>query len=162
MSEPKYVNLDTVSIAWLSIWTVLGATPVPIFWNHRSLKLRRRRLCSGVVTQTAELAPRDLARSRRISRELVSDERHDKRRTAGDSRRHSSAHLHPPLTRQPTSDQQTSILSAPLVDAYCPLRHVVLASLRSRWIKLTAAPQPPRQSYRWRHTGSWFVRSWRQ
>ena len=32
MSEPKYVNLDTVSIAWLSIWTVLGATPVPIFW----------------------------------------------------------------------------------------------------------------------------------
>ena len=33
MSEHKYVNLDTVSIAWLSIiWTVLGATPVPIFW----------------------------------------------------------------------------------------------------------------------------------
>jgi len=32
MSEPKYVNLDTVSIACLSIWTVLGATPVPIFW----------------------------------------------------------------------------------------------------------------------------------
>ena len=32
MSEPKYVNLDTVSIARLSIWTVLGATPVPIFW----------------------------------------------------------------------------------------------------------------------------------
>ena len=32
MSEPKYVNLVTVSTAWLSIWTVLGATPVPIFW----------------------------------------------------------------------------------------------------------------------------------
>jgi len=26
MSEPKYVNLDTVSIAWLSIWTVLGVS----------------------------------------------------------------------------------------------------------------------------------------
>jgi len=26
MSEPKYVNLDTVSIACLSIWTVLGVS----------------------------------------------------------------------------------------------------------------------------------------
>ena len=38
MSEPKYVNLDTVSIAWLSIWTVLGATPVPIFWIQSTNK----------------------------------------------------------------------------------------------------------------------------
>ena len=36
----KYVNLDTVSTAWLSIWTVLGASPVPIVLIVVSMRLR--------------------------------------------------------------------------------------------------------------------------